>query len=51
TILPMTGLGKTLNMVQLPFAYYFILLGIIIMYMIVVTNMKKIYIRKFKELL
>lgn len=51
TILPMTGLGKTLNMVQLPFEYYFILLGIIIMYMIVVTNMKKIYIRKFKELL
>ena len=51
TILPYTTIGKVLNMEHLPIIYFPILLMIIFMYMILATILKKIFIRRYGELL
>ncbi|MGL4992278.1 MAG: cation transporting ATPase C-terminal domain-containing protein, partial [Sarcina sp.] len=51
TLLPYTSLGKGLGMVELPPIYFAFLIGIVALYIILVTIMKKIYVRRFKELL
>lgn len=51
TILPYTPFGSGLGMSPLPAIYFLILIGIIICYMILVTIVKKIYVKKFGELL
>jgi len=51
TVIPYTWLGTQLNMFRLPF-YYFPWLGCIILaYMILVTIMKKVFVRRYGELL
>ncbi|WP_297633079.1 magnesium-translocating P-type ATPase [uncultured Clostridium sp.] len=51
TILPYTSLGKMLGMAILPGIYFIALIIIIMLYMILVTIVKKIYVKKFGELL
>lgn len=51
TLLPSTKFGEKLGMLPLPANYYFWLIITIIAYLAFVTFMKKIYIRKFGELL
>ena len=51
TVLPYTGFGRMLGFVALP-STYFIFLGIcIFLYMVLTTIVKKLYIRKYGELL
>lgn len=51
TSIPYTPLAKTFNLVSLPVNYFGWLCLTIILYMIVATLFKKLYIHKFKELL
>lgn len=51
TILPSTSFGEKLGMIPMPANYYFWLILTIIAYLAFVTFMKKIYIKKFGELL
>ena len=51
TVIPYTIIGQNISMAPLPIAYFPWLLGIIVCYMIVVNLMKKVYVKKFKELL
>lgn len=51
TILPFTKLGVNLGMSPLPFMYFPILMCIIAGYIILVTILKKIFIKKYGELL
>lgn len=51
TIIPFTVVGTRLSMAPLPFEFIYLLVGVIIGYMVLVTIVKKIYIKKFKELL
>ena len=51
TLLPYTSLGKALKMSPLPLVFYPWLIGTIIVYMILVTLLKKVYIKKNQELL
>ena len=51
TVVPYTGIGKMLGMTALPAAYFPWLLGIIFGYMLLATFQKKMYVRKYGELL
>lgn len=51
TIIPFTGVGRILGMSPLPKIYFIALLLIILLYMILVTFIKKLYIKKYGELL
>lgn len=48
TILPFTDLGTSLGMVALPAIYFAYLILIIILYMIVVSIAKRLYVKKYK---
>ncbi|MDR0880594.1 MAG: magnesium-translocating P-type ATPase [Clostridioides sp.] len=51
TVLPYTSLGEGLSMYALPAFYFAWLAGIILGYMVLVTIVKKIYIRRYGEFL
>ncbi|MDL2323983.1 magnesium-translocating P-type ATPase [Ruminococcaceae bacterium OttesenSCG-928-A16] len=51
TIIPYTPLGAILDMAPLPAVYYPVLLGIVLAYIVLVTVVKKAYVKKYKELL
>ncbi|MGL4450588.1 MAG: magnesium-translocating P-type ATPase [Sarcina sp.] len=51
TLIPFTAIGRSLNMTSLPFIYFLVLIIIIILYIVLITIAKKIYIKKYKELL
>ena len=51
TIIPYTNLGKILGMSPMPAVYFLWLGSMILAYMILVTILKKLYIRKYGELL
>jgi Mg2+-importing ATPase len=51
TIIPYTILGKALDMYAMPLIYFPILLITILGYMILVTVLKKLFVRKYGELL
>ncbi|MCL1972334.1 MAG: magnesium-translocating P-type ATPase [Endomicrobia bacterium] len=51
TILPFTPIGEILDMAALPLVYFFWLALTILAYMILVTAVKKVFIRKYGELL
>ena len=51
TIIPYTWLGAQLEMTRLPLNYYPYLMGIIMAYMVLATIMKKVFVRKYGELL
>ena len=51
TIIPFTGLGEMLSLAPLPFEYFGWLGLTIILYMVIVTILKKLYIRRYGELL
>lgn len=51
TILPLTALGRELDLTALPASYYFWLAITILLYMVVANAMKRVFIRKYGELL
>ena len=51
TIVPYTPLGTALDMMPLPLEYYPFLIATILLYMAILTIVKKLFIRKFGELL
>lgn len=51
TIIPYTSFGKAIGMYPIPPIYFAWLVGIILCYMILVTVLKKIYVKKYGELL
>lgn len=51
TIIPYTAFGKALDMVAMPAIYFPFLIVIIILYMILATILKKIFIKRYGELL
>lgn len=51
TAIPFTGLGSVLGLAALPAVYFAILAAIIVCYMGLATMMKKMYIRRYGELL
>ena len=51
TIIPYTWLGAQLDMTPLPLLYFPYLWGIILAYMSLVTVMKKVFVRRYGELL
>lgn len=51
TIIPYTSLGTVLGMYAMPPVYFVWLIGIIVAYMMLATLLKKIYVRKYGELL
>jgi Mg2+-importing ATPase len=51
TVIPYTWLGSQLNMAHLPLYYFPWLCGIILAYMLMATMMKKVFVRKYGELL
>ncbi|MGL5617138.1 MAG: magnesium-translocating P-type ATPase [Sarcina sp.] len=51
TALPFTAVGKVLSMTILPFNYFIWLIVIIVCYMVLITVVKKVYIKKYGELL
>ena len=51
TIIPYTPFGSALNLYPMPMVYFAWLIATIIAYMVLVTIVKKIYIRKYGELL
>lgn len=51
TVIPYTALGKTLQMVAMPLVYFICLVTIIILYMSLVTILKKRFINRYGELL
>lgn len=51
TIIPFTPLGTMLGFVSLPSAYFAYLLPCILLYMVLVTSIKKAYVHKYGELL
>lgn len=50
-IIPYTFFGKALDMVSMPAIYFPFLIVIIILYMILVTLLKKVFIKRYGELL
>ena len=50
-VIPYTNFGETIGMTSIPVIYFLYLIGIIFAYMMVVTIIKKIYIKKYGELL
>ena len=51
TAIPFTGLGSVLGLAGLPAVYFVILAAIIVCYMGLATIMKKMYMRRYGELL
>ncbi|ACC98612.1 Magnesium-translocating ATPase [Elusimicrobium minutum Pei191] len=51
TVIPYTVLGKWLDMHPLPFVYFPFLIAVILLYMTLTTSVKKLFIRKYGELL
>ena len=51
TVIPFTALGEGLKMASLPWEYFPFLLATILAYMALVTLIKKIYVRRYGELL
>jgi Mg2+-importing ATPase len=51
TIIPFTWLGNQLDMTRLPLIYFPWLIATIFAYMILATIMKKVFVRKYGELL
>ncbi len=51
TILPYSELGRSLGMVPLPDMYFYVLAVTILLYLILVTLLKKIFVKKYGELL
>lgn len=51
TIIPYTAFGKALDMVAMPAIYFPCLIVIIILYMILATTLKKVFIKRYGELL
>jgi P-type Mg2+ transporter len=51
TIIPYTPLGRSIGMYPMPGIYFLWLTGMIICYMLLATLLKKMFIRKFGELL
>jgi Mg2+-importing ATPase len=51
TFLPYTWLGSQFDMTPLPYSYFPYLGCIILAYMLLATTMKKIFVRKYGELL
>ncbi|OTN86461.1 hypothetical protein A5819_003295 [Enterococcus sp. 7E2_DIV0204] len=51
TVLPFTRLGASIGFAPLPGNYFFYLIPTIIAYLLLVTVIKKIYMRKYQELL
>lgn len=51
TILPYTPINKYLNLTSLPYYYFIFLFLIIGLYMLFIILIKKIYVKKYKELL
>lgn len=51
TVIPYTAIGRVLDMAALPVQYYALLLGTVAAYIALVTAVKKIYVRKYGELL
>ena len=51
TVIPYTPLGAGLDMVALPAIYFAWLAGIIFAYMVLITVVKKIFVKKYGDLL
>ena len=51
TIIPFTTLGTMLGFVALPMSYFAYLIPCILLYMILATSLKKVYVRHYGELL
>lgn len=51
TVIPFTGFGRSIGLAPLPLVYFGYLAVIVMMYMVLATVVKKIYIKKYKELL
>ena len=51
TVIPYTPLGAGLGMVALPAIYFAWLAGIIFAYMVLITVVKKIFVKKYGDLL
>jgi len=51
TIIPYTVLGENLNMHPMPLAFFYMLGATVLCYMALVTLMKKIFVKKYGELL
>jgi len=51
TIIPYTWLGSQLDMTRLPVLFFPFLCGIILAYMALTTTMKKVFVRRYGELL
>ena len=51
TVIPFTGFGRMLGFVALPGSYFAYLIPCILLYMVLVTSLKKAYVRHYGELL
>lgn len=51
TVIPFTGIGRSIGLAPLPGLYFAYLIPCIIAYMLLVTCVKKLYVRKYGELL
>ncbi len=51
TVIPFTGFGASIGLAPLPKIYFLYLAIIIILYMVLATIVKKLYVRRYKELL
>jgi len=51
TIIPFTALGSMFGLIQLPAIYFAYLVGILVLYMVVATLAKKLYVRRYSNLL
>ena len=49
TIIPFTLLGKLLGFVALPLSYFIYLIPCILLYMVLATVIKKVYVHRYKE--
>ena len=51
TLLPYTPIGVVLDMAVLPFSFYLLLVGTVILYVLFTTLIKNLYIKKYQEFL
>lgn len=51
TVIPATSLGESLGFMPLPTIFYFWLVATVVAYLLLVTMMKRLYIKRFGELL
>lgn len=49
TIIPFTFIGKSIGLTSLPIVYFVFLICVILSYMLLVTFIKKLYIKKYNE--